>query len=280
MRSAIASGFGSTPVQDELRYTYDEPQINAVSFSRLNVFETCGYRALLAYSKKIPEIPHTAPKENALERGSRVHDSAYKFVIGEGELIPEMETFAEEFEILAERYRDAPDTIEVEQMWQFDKDWGLIETPEDFDDFSEADWQRWKQIWMRVKQDAIVLPEPTRVVAIDYKTGRKEGNQVKHNLQLRIALLGAMFKYPQAQTFVGENWYLDANAHVPTEFTRDQLLKMYEELDGRLRAVTTATDFTPKASRSNCRWCPYRTGKLSKYQEGTGTCKEGYAFDE
>jgi CRISPR/Cas system-associated exonuclease Cas4 (RecB family) len=258
--SRSAANVQNQPDEPTIPFDYDEPQITAVSFSRMNDFEECAFRALLKYARKIPEPKPVTDKETPLDRGSRIHDDAEQVVRGLKELTPELQSFEADFMGLRERFARQDNSIELEQMWCFDSEWQPVE------------WNDWGNIWLRVKQDAVVRPDPDTVIAIDYKSGRFDGNQVKHNTQLRIALLAAIFRYPKAKRYIAENWYVDKNIHFPIEYTRAQVLDFYDELDGRLRAVTTATRYTPAASKDACRWCPYKTGSIDRTREGTGDC--------
>jgi hypothetical protein len=231
-------------------------------------FEQCPFRALLRYGPdKVEEPSPPGDLETPLDRGSRVHKAAEHFITGQSSaLIPELKSFEDDFWPLRERFARRDDTILVEQMLCFDKDWTFIGSPR----WGSPDWDR---IWMRVKQDAIVLPEPDKVVCIDFKTGKKAGNEVKHNMQLRVAATGAYFKYTDVDTFVLENWYTDKNIHVPVTYTRSEITNFHPEIDGRLRAVTSCVDFEPTPSVNACRYCYLRSGKIGNFgQIGTGDC--------
>ena len=246
-----------TPTHD---FQFEEPQIKAVSFSRMAVYEQCPYRAYLAFAKRIPENPPESKTETPLNRGSRVHDAAEGYVRGVKPLIQELQSFQAELYDLHQRFLQKPDTIALEQMWCYDSSWSPVASND------------WDNIWGRVKQDAVVFPTPESVIAIDYKTGKKVGNEVKHNTQLRIGLLGTMFKYPEIEEFTAENWYTDQDQIVTQQYTKQDIQDSFEELDGRLRAVTSETNYVPAPSSNNCRFCPYKSGKVGKYQTGTGDC--------
>jgi hypothetical protein len=263
-RSASAVGVPvSAPEKTPAPIHHDTPPLSAVSFSRMNDFEECAYRALLKYSKKyrVQEPQPPADVETPLSRGSRVHDSAENYVRKDGTaLIPELLSFRGELEDLRERMIKYPKTIELEQMWCFKDDW----TPTRSDD--------WTGTWLRVKQDVVVRPDPSMVIAIDYKTGKKAYNEIKHNTQLRLGMLGASFRYPAAETFIAENWYLDLNDHTQFKYTRAQVIDSFEEFDKRLRTVTTCVEFQPNPSAKTCRFCPFRSGEINQHTQGTGDC--------
>lgn len=234
--------------------------ITAVSYSRLAVFETCPYQAKLKFADKVPEPPEPPDTETPLSRGSRIHKDAENYVLGLGTLTPELSKFEADLYALHQRFIEDPKSVEVEQMWCFDLGW----TPVDQFD--------WDNIWLRVKQDAVVHLAEDAVLCVDHKTGRKDGNEVKHLDQLRLAALAATFKYPQAEVFYVENWYIDQDQMTHFEYTRQEVMGMLPDYNARLLAVTEAVEFPPKPSKVNCRYCPYRSGKIDKHRQGTGDC--------
>jgi len=238
--------------------------IKSVSYSRLSVFEACPYQAELKFIKKEPEPPTPTGVETPLDRGSRVHKDAELYVLGQGTITSELAKFEDDLYQLHSRFIDNPASIELEQMWCFDEAW------------QPTEWNDWDNIWLRIKQDVVVHLSEYELLAIDHKTGRKAGNEVKHNDQLRLAVLGAAFKYPEVDEFHIENWYTDQDEITSYDFNRDEVMDFLPEFNQRLLAVTTATEFEPHPSERNCRFCPYRTGRISKFQVGTGSCPHSY----
>ena len=141
--------------------------ITAWSHSRLVVYEQCPFHLKLKYIDKIPEPIRPLPsgkKEHANERGTRIHEAAELFVKGGVELIPELGHFAEELHQLRDLYEKG--TVSLEGDWGFNYDWEPVGwTSED--------------IWGRVKLDAFVQPDPEAAIIIDYKSGKKYGNEIK-----------------------------------------------------------------------------------------------------
>lgn len=230
--------------------------IPAWSYSRLQVFEQCKLRAKLQYVDKIPEPPRPLPPgktEHANDRGTRVHDAGERFVRGGIELIPELKTFSAEFHRLRELYKEGKVSLEGE--WAVDRDW----TP--------VAW-RSDTAWGRIKLDAFVFLSPTHAVVIDYKTGRKSGNEIKHAEQCQLYQLAAFMKYPKLQTIDVELWYTDQDELTHMRYTRDQGLRFFHSFDRRAAAITTADSFPPSPSIFSCRYCPYGP-------KGTGHCERG-----
>lgn len=261
--AAVYTGTVQDNPLDSSDFIVPTPPISAVSYSRLSVFEQCPYQAYLKFVKDVSEMEPPEGLETPLKRGSRVHGEAEGYVRGYHPLTPELESFKDEFLGLRNRFSGAPESILLEQMWAFDVDW----VPTD------SSWKNKDNIWLRVKQDVFVMPEPTEAVLIDHKTGKRKYNEGKHYDQLMISGLAAAFKYPEIQIFKFENWYLDLNLHFPLELTREDVLANFKEYDQRLRSVTECTNFTPRPSEKACQFCPYRSGDINKWQKGTGDCK-------
>ena len=145
----------------------DGKMIKAGSHSRLAVFETCPFRAALAYIDRIPE-PVRPPLPNGQEypndRGQRVHDEAEAYVRCTREtLSKELLTFEPELTRLRELFFRGELATRMEQMWCFDRDW----QPVSFNNYDA--------IWLRIKLDVAVFIHDEQALVIDYKTGRRLG---------------------------------------------------------------------------------------------------------
>jgi len=242
-------------------------RIQSTSFSRLQVFEECPYRAYLAYVERVPELPRpTPPKggEHANDRGSRVHDSCELYVRGEQEPIREMQAFMPEFTHLRDWFKKAPDQIEMEQLWCFDDEWNIV---------ADDDWDN---IWLRVKLDLKVMIAPDYALVVDYKTGKKYGNEVKHAQQNQLYIISTFMRYPEIELTKGEFWYLDQKDISNMELTRKQGLRFFKNFDTRLHAMTDCTNFKAKPNGHTCRFCPYSPQEYSnKWVNKNGACKFG-----
>lgn len=226
------------------------------SFSRLSTFEQCKFRAKLAYVDKVPEPDRPLPPgktEHANDRGSRIHDEAEKYIRGLGPFAKEMEKFRPEFEAL-KRLFDAG-KVSLEGDWGTNKEWEPIE------------WKH-KNIWQRLKLDAMVHLSEHEGVVIDYKTGKKFGNEVKHNEQTQLYQVNAFLRYPKLEVVHTELWYLDQDDITMATYTRNQGLRFRANWDRRANTMTSATEFPANPNQFSCRWCAYGP-------RGTGHCKRG-----
>lgn len=230
--------------------------IKTWSYSRLAVFEQCKYRAKLAYIDRIPEPQRElAPGQQEFpnERGTRVHTAAEIFAQGKGQLIEELSTFSGEFRELKTSYKAGKVTLE--QEWAFDNDW------------IPTSWMS-DNAWLRVKLDAMVKLSDTEAVVIDYKTGRKSGNEIKHGEQGQLYQLATFMKYEQLEKIFVEFWYLDQDEIVKTTYTKEQGMQFYKKFNERGMQITETSDFPPNPNKFTCKWCPYGP-------KGTGHCTVG-----
>jgi len=224
------------------------------SFSRLGDFDKCKKYYYLKHEAKVPEIPRPLPPgktEHANDRGSRIHDAAEMYVRGTGPFIREMEEFRAEFEHLKDLF--AQGSVSLEGEWGMDRNW----EPTD-----------WATAWQRLKLDALVHMSETEAVAIDYKSGKKFGNEIKHGEQLQSYQLNTFLRYPKLEIIHAELWYLDAKDITIRTYTRDQGLRFKAAFDKRGKALTSCTDWPANPNKFSCKWCTYGP-------TGTGDCPQG-----
>lgn len=227
----------------------EETMIRTWSYSRLTVFEQCPYRAKLAYIDKIPEPERPlAPgkTEHANDRGTRVHSAAELYINAPNpvNLAPELKHFAEEFAHLRTLYKQGKVSLEGE--WAMDRQW----MPIGWDD---------PKAWLRLKLDAFVHLSDSVGVVIDFKTGQKYGNEIKHSEQCQLYQLVSFLRYPEKQTLHTELWYTDQDDISSMKYRQDQGLRLIANFERRALAMTEATQFPAKPNQWNCKWCPYNT---------------------
>ena len=228
--------------------------ITSWSHSKLGDFEKCKLLAWLKHDQRVPEPPRPLPpgkSEHANDRGSRIHDAAEHFVDGTGPFIPELREFEQEFDHLKHLY--AAGKVSLEGEWAHDKDWNIAP---------------WKTGWLRLKLDALIHASDDEAVVVDYKSGKKFGNEIKHAEQTQLYALSTFLRFPKLETVHAELWYLDAKDLTRTTYTRDQALRFKRSWDRRGNALVSAVDFPPNPNKFSCRWCPYGP-------DGTGHCTVG-----
>lgn len=213
--------------------------INSASYTRITDFESCPLKAKLKYLDRIPD-PNPSP---AADRGTAIHLEAENYVKGSDELSNNLRHFADDIKSLREHYKNGHVSLEGE--WGFDKNWEPAP---------------WRSAWMRVKADAVCAVTPTHIAVIDYKTGKKFGNEIKHGEQLQLYALATFLRNPYVQNVTAELWYLDLNDLTRLEITRQQALTKYlKHYDKRARRLTECKRFEPTPNLNACRYCPYKT---------------------
>lgn len=216
------------------------------SHSALEVYEKCHQWAKFRYVEKRPD-----KKGPAAMRGTDVHDKCEKAVKESSALPPETAYFKKEFEQLQLLFRKGRVKLELERAW--DTNWKPVP---------------WKQGWGRAKYDARVLLGASELLIVDYKTGRKDGNEIKHSEQGQIYMLSEFMIEPEVQTIYTEFWYLDQNDLTRMKYTRDQGLRYFKSINGRAVKATSDSVLEPTPSKWACKWCPYR-------QDRGGPCQVG-----
>lgn len=223
------------------------PYLTSWSFSKLMVFEDCPYRAKLQWLDKVPD---TTPRP-AADRGTQIHQEAEDYVTGKGHFTNNLRHFEKDLTALAAHHTAG--RVICEEEWGFDRDWQVTD---------------WKRAWLRLKCDVVCHLTPAHVAVVDYKTGKRFGNELKHAQQLQLYSLCSLIRYPKIQKTTNELWYLDQNELASFELSRAQLSRYLKLFDKRGRAMTEETKFLPKANIVSCKYCPYAPHKQ-------GDCKYG-----
>lgn len=218
--------------------------VPAWSMSRLFDYESCPHSVYLSKVAKMP-----TPSGAAAERGTQVHNHIEGYIQAEhADTIKEMAGFQKLIDHLREGFADGK--VEVEGDWAFTRNW--VPTA----------WAA-KDAWGRFKLDALEHQSDTSAKVIDWKTGKKFGNELKHNQQGMGYAIAAFARYPQLEFVEVQFAYLDKNDELRGSYTRRQAELLQPGLTLRADKMTTATEFEPKPSFHACRWCPH-----AKVQEG------------
>lgn len=226
-------------------------RIRGWSNHRLRIFEQCRFRAKLAFVDRVPE-GYSETRTEIINRGIDRHKNIEDYLRGKAELHPELKSLAPEFEALRAAF--AQGIVELESEWGFDHNWNPV---------------AWKVAECRIKSDAFVRTSLQTATLIDYKTGKRVGNEIKHGDQAQLYCVGAFLRYPELETITVELWYPDVNLIVPMTVTRHQALKMLPSFERRAKALLECTDFRPNPNVWSCRYCPYSV------KSGNGKCGFG-----
>jgi len=237
----------------------DEPVIlgpvKQWSYSRLKNFEKCPHMVYLAAVKK-EKRPEWDDDHPAM-RGIRVHNHLEAYVKGEtDEIIKEMKFFQEELDDLREAYTEGK--VSVEGDWGFDINWA-----------STGWWD--DDVWARIKLDAMKQLDETTARVIDYKTGKKFGNEVSHTGQAQLYMIAGFLKYPDLNMIETDFYYLDQKSgnRLKKTYTRNKLPLYMKKFTERAMKLTTCENFRPKPSKMNCKYCDFGP------DNGSGVCPYG-----
>lgn len=236
----------------------------AWSNSRANVYRQCPRHAQLKHLRKTPELPRALPpgkREHAHTRGKRIHDHAELVVKQGAALSSELRHFKKEILAAQELYQEHPELVETENTWCFDREWVPIPNTK----------ERYEDIWLRIIIDLNITTSSESRLLVDYKSGKKYGNEIKHHEQMMLYTLATFIKFPEVEEVTAELWYLDVNELSQVTMTRDKALALFPKFNNLGLKITSDTIFEPKPSQSACRFCPYRTG-ANKWLVGTGDC--------
>lgn len=228
----------------------ERPRIKAGSFSRLDTFEKCPKRAFFAYVEKRPEPADY--DRTAATRGDTLHKRAEAYVKGESEDTEELTKITEYLATARDAYGKG-EAI-VEQEWAFDQDWVTTEW------FAPT-------TWLRVKCDVVLLPNAAKAHVWDWKSGRKDGNEVKHIGQGQLYGLSTFMRMPEIEVVEAKFIYLDHGKELARTYTRADVPRLLDLWSRRLGGMTGATDHPAKPNKINCKFCPY-----SDNRGGDGSC--------
>jgi hypothetical protein len=172
------------------------------------------------------------------------------YVRGNVELIPELNKFEAEFNELRTLFQQG--RVQLEGEWAVNLEWEPVAWASD-------------DAWCRMKLDALVLSEDgTHARVIDYKTGKRHGNEIKHTEQGQIYQLATFLRFPKLEHITVEFWYTDLGETDTKEYSRVQGTNYFNKYNDRFLAVTTCEDFPPNPNAFSCKWCPYR-GNACEY---------------
>lgn len=231
-------------------------QAKSWSFSKLGDYEKCKKYFWLKHLEKIeePERPlKPGQLEHANDRGSRIHDNCEGYVRGDHDaLAPEAEKhFGLRLDLLRHLY--SLNQVELEGNWGMDENWDIAP---------------WESAWLRLKLDVLVHLDDFEAIVIDYKTGRKFGNEVKHMQQLQLYALVTFLRFPKLEKISVQLWYIDVNEVTEMVFLRSQALRFKQSFHKRGKDITTCDQWPANPNKFSCQWCLYGP-------EHSGHCPEG-----
>lgn len=220
------------------------------SATLLDTFEKCPHAVFLSRVKKAPRV-----ENEAANRGIAIHQMAEDYITGVTTKLPaELKKFEKAFE--SERIAYDKGSVIVEEDWGFDKDWNT------------CGWMA-KEVWARMKLDIFEFHDSEKhsATVTDVKTGKKFGNEIKHNRQGRIYAIGSFMRFPSLEYIRTEFRYVDHGEVLQNVYTRPNLVHLLPQLTKRAVKLTSTLDFPPRPSRSNCKFCDHAKNGACDYAE-------------
>lgn len=233
-------------------------RITSWSFTRVETFEKCKFRAKLLYidKEKEPVRPlKPGQTEHGNDRGTRLHNAAEAYIKGEPvDLAVELSKFSAEYVRLRELY--AQGKVSVEGEWGFNELW------------QPCDWFA-PDVWGRVKIDALVFVEEDHALVTDLKTGKKSGNEIKHHDQGVTYAVAVFARYPHIDKVTVEFWYPDVDELTRQVYTRkDHYDKHLKKVNARVEKMLDCTSFPANPNKFTCMFCQFGA-------KGNGLCPSG-----
>ena len=222
------------------------------SWSMLQVYRNCHYQARLKYLEHSPEPPRK--KDDPRDRGSARHKMAEDFVLATDAPFPqELIKFEGPLTDARNVHRDGIGEVKLEKKHFFDQNWKPCEE---------------KDRWLIIIPDLTIKVPDQFSLTVDYKTGRRYGNELKHYGQCELYSVAAWIEDPRYTEQEAELWYLDQKEIWPITFTAEQLDKARARLDKEVTAMMADKVHRPNPSKQTCKYCPFSP-------RGTGACPVG-----
>lgn len=225
------------------------------SWSHLQVYRKCHYRARLKYIDRMPEPERK--DDDARTRGTLIHKGMEDFVTlpQRTELPPILIPFEDPLQNIRDLNETGQASVEIEVPMYFDQNWNIL--PEDGPDR-----------WLVVIPDANVRVPKEFCLTIDGKSGKKFGNEVSHFGQLELYSIAQWIRDNSFREYLAELWYFDQKDIVSHVFTPAQLERARARLDAEVAVMMKDIVHRPNPSKMNCKYCPYSP-------RGTGACPVG-----
>ena len=141
-----------------------------------------------------------------------------------------------------------------EEMLYFDHNWEPVKS------FNEA--------WLLMAMDVFISVSETECIIVDWKSGKKEGNEVKHMHQGQLYALGAWKRNPNLKKFTVIFVYLDQGTKTVATWKQGHLERIFPVWDKKGKNITSATAFKPIPNKWSCKYCDYAMSCQFAIKEG------------
>jgi len=215
------------------------------SFSRYMDYKGCPAKAKYKHLDKLAEPPN-----DAMARGSMIHEKAEDYTLGRITRLPaELKLFKDEFKMLKGQKIKV-----VEENWAWTQNFA-----------AETAWDNWTGAWVRIKLDAAYVDiDRNMLVPIDHKTGKcRPQKQAEYEEQLQLYGLAGLLRFPDVDAVAPRLWYLDEGVTWPDEaadevvYQRKEVEKLKKIWIKNVTPMFNDTSFKPKPGDA-CRFCHYK----------------------
>lgn len=141
-----------------------------------------------------------------------------------------------------------------EEMLYFNDKW------EPVSDFKDA--------WLLMAMDVFISVSDDECTIVDWKTGKKDGNEVKHMHQGQLYALGAWKRNPNLKKFTVIFVYVDQGTKTVATWKQGHLERSFKTWDAKGKAITSATIFKPIPNKWSCKYCDYANSCEFAIKEG------------
>lgn len=218
--------------------------VTAWSFSRWEQYDQCPLKFKLKNIDKLPE-----PSSPAMDRGTRIHNDAEKFLTANAPLTEELRLF----EGLFYELRALPGVVADQKTLQ----WGYTQA------WRPTGWFG-RDTWFRSVLDAFAPYQDDTATGLDFKTGKKRSVSFD---QIETQAMAVFCRIPSLKAVEMRLWYLDSGEEAVQTFTAAQVPALREKWEERVAPMFSDTVFAPRPN-DKCRFCHYR-------QSNGGPCRFG-----
>ena len=211
--------------------------MTAKSYSQVSLYEKCPRQWKLRY---IDRFPVDREKSSAAARGTMIHESVEKFLLGEAdEVHPEIA----QWQGWLQELRDEPDGVHAEFQFCLDEEWNPV--PWDSEDGH-----------IRGYIDTVYLEiDNNEGTVYEYKTGRK---YPEHALQMELYSTVVLEMFEALEKVTAYPVYFDGKDtdSVPVEFTRDRQGTRKYLWSSRINRIDKDKYYAARPGMY-CRWCDF-----------------------
>lgn len=192
-------------------------------------------------------FPYRAIDNEFTLRGTELHNQTEQYFIADTPLPFNCDVLIP--------YRDMCQNtaFQVEPKWGFTADW------------QPADWQN---AAIKIKPDLVIAPSnnnPTTI--LEFKSGKREGREAKHNQQVNLYSAAAHLVYPGVEV-VSVIVYLDHNLKIPSlpmSAPRAEVARSLWKKRGD--KMLNDEQYNPNPGKSRCKYCFERDRCEFTYEE-------------